>query len=41
MLDIGTRSVVPGANDNGTGVVALLAIAAELHRERVADLQRH
>jgi hypothetical protein len=30
MLDIGARSVVPGANDNGTGVVALIAVARAL-----------
>jgi len=30
MADIGLRPVVPGANDNGTGVVALLAIARAL-----------
>ncbi len=30
MAQIGTREVVPGANDNGTGVVALLALARAL-----------
>ena len=30
MLDIGARPVVPGANDNGTGVVTLVAIARAL-----------
>jgi Peptidase family M28 len=30
MADIGTREVVPGANDNATGVVTLLAIARAL-----------
>jgi hypothetical protein len=30
LTDIGTREVSPGANDNGTGVVALLAIARAL-----------
>ena len=30
MADIGSRSVVPGANDNGTGVVALIALARAL-----------
>ncbi|HZJ29849.1 MAG TPA: M28 family peptidase, partial [Solirubrobacterales bacterium] len=33
MADIGSRRSVPGANDNGTAVVTLLAIAARL-RER-------
>jgi hypothetical protein len=30
MADIGSRSVVPGANDNGTGVIALIALARAL-----------
>ncbi len=30
MADIGSRSVVPGANDNGTACVAQLALATEL-----------
>jgi acetylornithine deacetylase/succinyl-diaminopimelate desuccinylase-like protein len=30
MAEIGSREVVPGANDNGTGVVVLLAIARAL-----------
>jgi Peptidase family M28 len=30
MADIGLRKTVPGANDNGTGVVALLALAKRL-----------
>jgi Peptidase family M28 len=30
MANIGTSSVVPGANDNGTGVVALIALARAL-----------
>jgi hypothetical protein len=30
MAQIGSRKVVPGANDNGTGVVALLALARAL-----------
>ena len=30
MAEIGAREVVPGANDNGTAVVALLALAEEL-----------
>ncbi len=33
MTEIGLRSVVPGANDNGTAVVTLLALAAELTAE--------
>jgi hypothetical protein len=33
MADIGLRKVVPGANDNGTGVVALLALAERLQRD--------
>ncbi len=33
MVEIGVREAVPGANDNGTGVVALLALAQRL-RER-------
>ncbi|MGH2981222.1 MAG: M28 family peptidase [Solirubrobacterales bacterium] len=33
MLDIGLRDAVPGANDNGTGVVLLLAIARRLAQE--------
>jgi Peptidase family M28 len=41
MADIGSRAPVPGANDNGTGVVALLALAralAERPTERVRVL---
>jgi hypothetical protein len=30
MVDIGSRRVVPGANDNGTGVVTLIALARAL-----------
>jgi putative aminopeptidase FrvX len=30
MTDIGSRPAVPGANDNGTGVVALIALARAL-----------
>jgi Peptidase family M28 len=30
MADIGSRAAVPGANDNGTGVVALIALARAL-----------
>jgi hypothetical protein len=33
MADIGLRRVVPGANDNGTAVVSLLALAKELLAE--------
>lgn len=33
MLDIGLRDAVPGANDNGTAVVALLALARRLVSE--------
>jgi Peptidase family M28 len=36
MFDIGLRDAVPGANDNGTGVVALLALARRL-RERPTE----
>ena len=32
MADIGLRKVVPGANDNGTAVVALLALAERFLR---------
>jgi hypothetical protein len=32
MADIAVRAVVPGANDNGTGVVALVALARALAR---------
>jgi hypothetical protein len=39
MADIGTREVVPGANDNATGVAALLAIARAL-RERPTEQVR-
>ncbi|HEU4392256.1 MAG TPA: M28 family peptidase [Solirubrobacterales bacterium] len=35
MADIGAREVVPGANDNGTAVVALLALAQRLREEPV------
>jgi hypothetical protein len=33
MTDIGVRGVVPGANDNGSGVVTLLAVAKRLIEE--------
>ena len=33
MADIGLRETVPGANDNGTGVIALLALAERLVEE--------
>ncbi len=33
MADIGLRETVPGANDNGTGVIALLALAKRLVEE--------
>lgn len=39
MAEIGLRNVVPGANDNGTAVVALLALAERLIAEPTADLR--
>jgi peptidase M28-like protein len=36
MLDIGMRDAVPGANDNGTAVVALLALARRLRESPTA-----
>jgi Peptidase family M28 len=39
MAEIGLRDVVPGANDNGTAVVALLALAERLTKEPTADLR--
>ncbi len=39
MADIGRRETVPGANDNGTGVIALLALAKRLVEEPTADLR--
>lgn len=39
MTEIGLRDVVPGANDNGTAVVALLALAERLVEEPTADLR--
>ncbi len=39
MLDIGLREAVPGANDNGTSVVALLAIAQRLREQSIDGLR--
>jgi hypothetical protein len=39
MADIGMRKTVPGANDNGTAVVALLALARRLVEEPPRDLR--
>ena len=39
MADIGRRETVPGANDNGTGVVALLALAKRLVAEPTTDVR--
>jgi len=39
MLDIGLRDAVPGANDNGTAVVALLALARRLVDEPIEGLR--
>jgi hypothetical protein len=39
MAEIGLRDVVPGANDNGTAVVALLALAERLVEEPPANLR--
>jgi hypothetical protein len=39
MADIGLRKVVPGANDNGTAVIALLALAERLIEEPTAGLR--
>jgi len=39
MTEIGLRDVVPGANDNGTAVVALLALAEQLLAEPTDDLR--
>ena len=39
MADIGLRQTVPGANDNGTAVVALLALARRLVEEPPRDLR--
>jgi hypothetical protein len=39
MAEIGARPVVPGANDNGTAVVALLALAQRLREEPVEGIK--
>lgn len=39
MAETGLRDVVPGANDNGTGVIALLALAKRLVEEPTKDLR--
>ncbi len=39
MADIGSREAVPGANDNGTAVVLLLAIARALAEQPTANLR--
>jgi Peptidase family M28 len=39
MAEIGARPVVPGANDNGTAVVALLALARRLREEPVEGVK--
>jgi hypothetical protein len=39
MYDIGRRSAVPGANDNGTAVVTLLALAQRLQQQSTAGLR--
>lgn len=39
MAEIGARPVVPGANDNGTAVVALLALAQRLQEEPVRGVR--
>jgi len=39
MADIGRRKTVPGANDNGTGVVALLALARHLAEKPPENLR--
>lgn len=39
MAEIGMRDVVPGANDNGTAVVALLALAERLREEPVRGVR--
>jgi hypothetical protein len=39
MADIGSRKTVPGANDNGTAVVALLALAQQLVEKPPKDIR--
>jgi hypothetical protein len=39
MADIGLRKVVPGANDNGTAVVSLLALAERLREQPPRNLR--
>ncbi len=39
MADIGRRETVPGANDNGTGVIALLALAKRLVEEPTTEVR--
>ncbi len=39
MVEIGLREVVPGANDNGTAVVSLLALAERLIEEPTAEVR--
>lgn len=39
MAEIGARPVVPGANDNGTAVVGLLALAERLREEPVQGIR--
>jgi len=39
MTDIGVRDVVPGANDNGTAVVSLLALAQRFREEPPAGVR--
>jgi len=39
MLDIGLRDPVPGANDNGTAVVALLALARRLREQPTESIR--
>jgi hypothetical protein len=39
MLDIGMREAIPGANDNGTAVAALLALARRLREQATEDLR--